>query len=170
MLTGLIPAGFPRSPTYSDPGGVGEAMQRDEPNTMQRKGVTSFSVMCVDDNVLLVEALERRLALEDDFAELYHVADFSNVLGEVLRFQPTVVLLDIDLPGGVDAVAVLNGLVRDAPASRVIVFTGYPSGELVSRTMGLGAWGFVSKGVRSERLINAIRRVVTGEAVIALED
>ncbi|MBC7896831.1 MAG: response regulator transcription factor [Cytophagaceae bacterium] len=129
-----------------------------------------FTVMCIDDNVMLVDALERRLALEPGFGRFYRVDAFVNAADAVAEAQPDVVLLDIDLPGGVDAVELLAELVQRTPQSRVIVFTGHPQGELVSRTMGLGAWGFVSKGIPSDRLIDAIRHVAGGEAVIELED
>jgi two-component system response regulator DesR len=129
-----------------------------------------FTVMCIDDNVMLVDALERRLALEPGFNGFYRVESFADAADAVATARPDVVLLDIDLPGGVDAVELLAELVRRTPQSRVIVFTGHPQGELVSRTMALGAWGFVSKGIPSDRLIDAIRRVATGEAVIELED
>jgi two-component system, NarL family, response regulator DesR len=132
--------------------------------------VAPFTLMCIDDNLLLVEALERRLRLEPGFTALYRVDDFSQATAAVRELRPTVVLLDIDLPGGVDAIAVLEEIVTSAPDSRVIVFTGYPQGALVSRTMSLGAWGFVSKGVPSDRLMRAIHRVVSGEAVIELDD
>ena len=129
-----------------------------------------FTGMCIDDNVMLVDALERRLALEPGFNGFFRVEEFSDAADAVAEVRPDVVLLDIDLPGGVDAVALLAELVRRTPQSRVIVFTGHPQGELVSRTMALGAWGFVSKGIPSDRLIWAIRHVAEGEAVIELED
>lgn len=128
-----------------------------------------FTLMCIDDNVMLVDALERRLALEPGFVAFYRVDVFLNAADAVAQARPDVVLLDIDLPG-VDAVELLAELVRRTPESRVIVFTGHPQGELVSRTMALGAWGFVSKGIPSDRLIEAIRHVAGGEAVIELED
>ena len=130
----------------------------------------SFSVMCIDDNVLLIDALERRLNMEPGFAGFYRVDDLNSAVDAATRLQPSVVLLDIDLPGGVDAMGILDGLVERLPASRVLVFTGYPSGDLVRRTMSRGAWGFVSKGTTSDRLIGAIRRVVDGQAVIELEE
>jgi DNA-binding NarL/FixJ family response regulator len=126
--------------------------------------------MCIDDNVLLIDALERRLNLEPGFTGLHRVDDLASSVEEVAQRQPSVVLLDIDLPGGVDALSILDELVQRLPASRVLVFTGYPSGDLVRRTMSRGAWGFVSKGTTSERLIGAIRRVVAGQAVIELEE
>lgn len=130
---------------------------------------TPFSVMCIDDNVLLVDALERRLNLEPGFTGLQRVENLATAVEEATRSNPSVVLLDIDLPGGVDAMSILDQFVQRLPASRVLVFTGYPTGDLVRRAMSRGAWGFVSKGTTSDTLISAIRRVVAGQAVIELE-
>ena len=131
---------------------------------------TPFTVMCIDDNVLLVDALERRLNLEPGFGGLQRVDDLSRAVDMAASTNPSVVLLDVDLPGGVDAMGILDQIVQRLPNSRVVVFTGYPTGDLVRRTMSRGAWGFVSKGVTSDRLIAAIRRVVAGQAVIELEE
>lgn len=137
---------------------------------MASMDATPFSVMCIDDNVLLVDALERRLNLEPGFTGLHRVENMSSVADEVEHLRPSIVLLDIDLPGGLDALSLLDQLVARMPDSRVLVFTGYPSGDLVRRSMARGAWGFVSKGTTAETLISAIRRVVAGQAVIELEE
>jgi two-component system uhpT operon response regulator UhpA len=129
-----------------------------------------FTVMCIDDNVLLVDALERRLNLEAGFSGLQRVQDLARAVDEAAHTRPSVILLDVDLPGGIDAMGILDEIVQRLPDSRVVVFTGYPTGDLVRRTMSRGAWGFVSKGVTSDRLIAAIRRVVAGQAVIELEE
>ncbi len=130
----------------------------------------TFTVMCIDDNEMLCDALERRLELEPGFAGLYRAEAFADAADRAVTVQPDVVLLDVDLPDGVDALTLLRALVRDTPTTRVIMFTGYPDPELVTETMGLGAWGFVSKGVSADRLIEAIHRVRAGDAVIALDD
>ena len=131
---------------------------------------TPFSVMCIDDNVMLVDALERRLNLEPGFTGLYRVQNLASAVEEASRLRPSVILLDIDLPGGIDAMTILAQFVQRLPESRVLMFTGYPSGDLVRRSMAAGAWGFVSKGTTAETLISAIRRVVAGQAVIELEE
>jgi DNA-binding NarL/FixJ family response regulator len=129
-----------------------------------------FSVMCIDDNVLLIDALERRFAIEPGFTALHRADDLAQSVETAVRMEPTVVLLDIDLPGGIDSMKILDQLVERVPATRVLVFTGFPSGDLVRRTMSRGAWGFVSKGTTAERLIDAVKRVVAGQAVIELEE
>jgi DNA-binding NarL/FixJ family response regulator len=129
-----------------------------------------FSVMAIDDNVLLIDALERRFNIEPGFLGLHRVDDLAASVETAVRLQPTVVLLDIDLPGGIDSMTILDQLVDRLPDTRVLVFTGFPSGDLVRRTMSRGAWGFVSKGTTAERLIGAVKRVVAGQAVIELEE
>jgi two-component system response regulator NreC len=131
----------------------------------------TFTVMCIDDNALLIDALERRLAYEEGFAGMYRAHDdFAGAADRAIIVQPDIVLLDIDLPDGVDSLELLAEMVRNTPTSRVIVFTGYPDAELVNEALGLGAWGFVSKGVPSERVIAAIQSVRRGEAVIAIDE
>ena len=129
-----------------------------------------FTVLCIDDNEMLIDALERRLSLEPGFQRLIRVENFQDAVLVAERTRPSLVLLDVDLPGGVDAMSMLVSLTQQVPDSPVVLFTGYPSGELLARSMSLGAWGFVSKGVGSDRLIGAIRRVLGGEAVIELEE
>ncbi len=130
---------------------------------------SGFSVMCIDDNRTLVDALERRLALEPGFSGLTRVDDFTKAVSMVLQTRPSVVILDVDLPG-VDSFEILADLVAQAPDSRVIIFTGHPTQELVAAALAAGAWGFVSKGIRADQVISAVHRVLAGEAVIALDD
>lgn len=126
-------------------------------------------MLFVDDNEPLIDALESRLALETGFDGLFRAVPLTDAAHTAARLQPDIVLLDVNLPDGIDVFEVLQTIVLHTPDSRVIMFTGHPTAELVTRTMGLGAWGFVSKGVSAERLITAIHRVRRGEAVIELD-
>ena len=131
---------------------------------------TPFTVLVIDDNLLLVEALERRLALVAGFVRLYREDELEGVVEASRRLRPTVILLDVNLPGGRDAMALLQDLVTHAPDTSVIMFTGSAGAGLVTRSMALGARGFAAKGITPDRLMDTIRRVVAGEVVIALED
>jgi len=129
-----------------------------------------FSVLFIDDNEPLIDALEGRLSLEPGFAGLYRAVPLTDAAQTAARLQPDIVLLDVNMPDGINVIQVLQAIVQNAPASRVIIFTGHPTAELVTQTISLGAWGFVSKGISADRLIAAIHRVRRGEAVIELEE
>lgn len=141
----------------------------DRATPVSSTAVTPFSVLCIDDNELLIDALESRLSLEAGFTALHRAKPLTDSVAIVARVSPTIVLLDYDLPDGIDALHVLTRIVRESPASRVIVFTGFPNSQLVTDAMALGAKGFVSKGIESDRLISAIHRVRNGEEVIELD-
>lgn len=125
-----------------------------------------FSVLCIDDNELLVDALEGRLALEPGFRTLHRALPLTAASTIAERERPELILLDYDLPHGIDAIELLDTLHRDAPESRVIMFTGYANGQLIAHAMRHGASGFVSKGASVEHLLDAMRRVRDGETVI----
>lgn len=125
-----------------------------------------FTVLCIDDDLLLVDALECRLNLEAGFLAMYRADPLTDAANTAARVQADIVLLDVNLPHGIDAVQLLITILRDTPHSRVIMFTGRPNAPLVRRTMQLGAHGFASKGISVDRLISAIHRVLGGEKVI----
>ena len=131
--------------------------------------VNRFTVMCVDDSALLVEALERRLSLETGFVAFYRSAEITAAVTEAERLLPTIILLDVNLPGGVDALSMLSMFVQRVPTAHVIMFTGMPTNDLVTRAMYLGARGFISKGVPADRLMTAIHRIVAGDIVVELD-
>ena len=83
--------------------------------------------------------------------------------------RPTIILLDVNLPGGVDALSMLSMFVQRVPTAHVIMFTGMPTSDLVTRAMYLGARGFISKGVPADRLMTAIHRIVAGDIVVELD-
>jgi two-component system, NarL family, response regulator NreC len=125
--------------------------------------------MCIDDHPLLVDALERRLSQEPDFGTMFRVQDYAHVVAEAVAHHPSLILLDHTLPGGLEGFVVLEELVRTLPESRVIIFTGDATRELAAVALSRGAWGVVSKGVMPERLLRALRDVLGGEAVVALD-
>jgi len=132
-------------------------------------GNDAFSVMCIEDNISLIDALESRLMLESGFAGMIRADVLSEAVAVVVDKSPTVILLDYDLPHGLDALQLLQRIVRAVPGSRVIMFTGYPKAQLIADSISLGAWGFVSKGTETDRLISAIHRVRHGEVVVELD-
>jgi len=131
--------------------------------------VNRFTVMCVDDSTVLVDALERRLSLEVGFVALYRCADITAAVTEAERLLPTIVLLDVNLPGGVDALSMLSMFVQRVPTARVVMFTGLLTHELVTRAMDLGARGFIAKSVPTESLMAAMHRIAAGDIVVELD-
>ena len=87
-------------------------------------------------------------------------------LSAVRRLRPDIVLLDVRMPvmNGLEATRQI--LARDA-GCRVIVLTTFDLDEYVYAAVAAGASGFLLKKVTAEQLAASIRRVATGEALLA---
>ncbi len=130
----------------------------------------SFRVLCIDDNVSLIDALESRLLQVRGFAGLTR-ANSAATAASALRAQAVdLVLLDVHLSDGEDPVAAISALRSIAPSAHIALFSGTVNDDLIRRCMDAGASGFLLKGVTPVRLIDAIVRLARGETLVLLDD
>jgi two-component system response regulator DesR len=127
--------------------------------------VKPIRVICVDDNRLMAEAMERRLALETKLEWGGWIENPALAGAAVRDAKPDIVLLDIDMPG-YDAFELLDELSRTAPDVRVVMFSGHIRAEYIHKAVDGGAWGYVSKNESLDDVMDAIRRVAAGEFIL----
>lgn len=121
-------------------------------------------VLCVDDNRLIADAMERRFALESKMVWVGWAGDTISAVDAIRKSRPTIVMLDIDMPG-CDSFALLRELTASVPEVRVLMFSGHIRADYINQAVEGGAWGYVSKNEAMEEILNAIRRVAAGEFV-----
>jgi len=80
----------------------------------------------------------------------------------VEQIKPDVVLLDVRIPDG-DGLKTLGRIKLDHPELPVLIFSAYDNPTYVARAVALGAVGYLLKGIGSETLVDAIKRVAAGE-------
>lgn len=128
----------------------------------------TISVMLVDDQPLLRTGFRLILASEPDMEVVGEASDGETALAQVKALQPEVVLMDIRMPrmDGVEATRrILETYGADAP--KVLVLTTYDNDEYVIEALRAGASGFLLKDTPAESLVDAVRVVRRGEAVVA---
>lgn len=125
-------------------------------------------ILSVDDHPFLFEGLRARLAAEPDLECVGHLGSAANLVQEVKRLQPHVVLLDIAMPGP-DPFEALGDLRKRVPEVKTIVLSAYVRDHYVEAATKAGAWGYVSKADSPDLIVEAIRRVVAGEFVMGTE-
>jgi len=88
-----------------------------------------------------------RLALErtGDFAVVAEAADGAEAIAEAERHQPDIVVLDLSMPV-LDGLEALPAILAVAPATRVVVLSGFDAGKMRERVLALGAIAYVEKG------------------------
>jgi DNA-binding NarL/FixJ family response regulator len=128
----------------------------------------TIRVLLADDQVLLRSSLAMLIAAEDDMEVVGEAGDGSEAIALTRRHRPDVVLMDIRMPGtdGLEATEEILGD-RDAEDVRIIVLTTFELDEYVLRALRAGASGFMLKGIEPTELLDAIRLVNAGEALLA---
>lgn len=124
-------------------------------------------VVVVDDQDLVRAGFRLMLDGEDDLAVVGEAGTGEAAIEVVRRLRPDVTLMDVRMPGAVDGISATRRLLADDdPPTRVIVLTTFDSDEHVYDALDAGASGFLLKNSPPERLLDAVRTVAAGEALL----
>jgi DNA-binding NarL/FixJ family response regulator len=128
--------------------------------------MAQIGVLLVDDDALVRGGLQLILSSADDIVVVGEVDDGSRAVAAVRQHRPDVVLMDIRMAemDGITATAALRKL--DVPP-QVIVLTTFQADEQVMSALRAGASGFLVKDTPPADIINAVRIVASGEAIIS---
>jgi DNA-binding NarL/FixJ family response regulator len=127
----------------------------------------SIRVLVADDQAVSRQGLRMILGSQPDIEVVGEAIDGLDALGQVERKRPDVVLMDIRMPR-MDGLAATR-LLRDDPDVQVIVITTFDLDEYVLQALRAGAVGFLVKDSTPERIIDAVRVVHRGDALISPE-
>jgi DNA-binding NarL/FixJ family response regulator len=133
-----------------------------------RRAPRRVSILCVDDNPEIIEAVRMMLERRRDCEWAGSLERADDLVGFARARDPDIVLLDIDMPGR-DPFDVVFDLASHCPDARVIMLSGHVRKDLVSRAIKAGAWGYVAKRDGGQALLHAIEQVIAGEFAMSAE-
>jgi DNA-binding NarL/FixJ family response regulator len=121
-------------------------------------------VLIADDHTLVREGL-RRVMTEAGFEVVGEAGNGEEAVRLAQAQRPDVVLMDLSLPI-FSGVAATKRIVKELPDTKVLVLSMLSDDAAVSSALGAGAAGYVVKDCTTEELLDAVRRVGKGEAVV----
>jgi DNA-binding NarL/FixJ family response regulator len=123
-------------------------------------------VVVVDDQHLVRTGFRMILEAEDDIAVVGEATDGIDAVEVVARANADVVLMDIRMPklDGIEASARITAATNPP---RILVLTTFDLDEYVHAALRAGASGFLLKDTPPEQLVDAIRIIAAGDAVVA---
>jgi len=127
----------------------------------------SITVLLADDQSMVRAGFRMILESEPDIEVIGEAADGEQAAAATRRLRPDVVLMDIQMPGGDGLEATRRITQRTGPASRVVILTTFEREDYVFEALQAGASGFLLKNAPPERLVDAVRVVAAGDALLA---
>ena len=133
-------------------------------------------VMLVDDQAMVRAGFRLILESEDDITVVGEAADGREAVDLATRCRADVALMDVRMPhmDGIEATARITGAggragstVPPAQAPRVLMLTTFDLDDHVYAALRAGASGFLLKDAPAEQLIEAVRVVARGDALLA---
>ncbi len=130
--------------------------------------MSEIKVLLADDHSLFREGLRSLLEDQDDIEIVGEAEDGLEAIKLVPKVDPTVVLMDINMPV-VDGVEATRVILKKNSSVGIIILTMYPQDEYVFQALKAGAKAYLLKDTRSKKLLEVIRTVHSGQAVISPE-
>lgn len=116
----------------------------------------------VDDHFMVRMGLSASLNAEEDMEVIAEAANGEDAIQAYRKHHPTLVLMDVRLPGmsGAEAVAAIT---REFPDARILMLSTHSGEEEIYRSLHAGARGYILKSAIREELLRAIRQIQDGK-------
>lgn len=128
--------------------------------------MAKLKVLLIDDDALVRAGLRLVLSAAPDIVIVGETDDGAGAVAATREYRPDVVLMDIRMPT-VDGITATAELRRLDPAPQVIVLTTFHADEHVLAALRAGASGFLIKDTPPGDIINAVRLVAAGDAIVS---
>lgn len=123
--------------------------------------MTTTKIIIIDDHQLFREGVKRILDFEDSFEVIAEGDDGSEAVELYEKYQPDVILMDINMPrmNGVEAT---EALLNKFPDAKVIMLSIHDDGSYVTHALKTGALGYMLKEMDADEIVDAIKIVSVG--------
>ncbi|MFE2579200.1 response regulator [Streptomyces sp. NPDC059378] len=128
----------------------------------------TIRVLLADDQALLRHTFRILINSAGDLEVVGEASDGAEAVTLAGTLHPDVVIMDIRMPG-TDGLAATTAICTDPALSdvRILILTTFETDEYVARALRAGASGFLGKDVTADALLDAIRTVADGDALLS---
>jgi DNA-binding NarL/FixJ family response regulator len=126
------------------------------------KGSQRIRILVVDDHPAVRKGLVATLEPESDFEVVGAAASAQEAVELHRQLRPDITLMDLALEGATSGVSAIQQIRKEAPGSKIIVFSALRGDEDIWRALHAGAVTYLSKGTPDEELVHTVREVHAG--------
>jgi DNA-binding NarL/FixJ family response regulator len=125
-----------------------------------------IKVLIADDHKMFRQGLRMMLEMEADIKVVGEASNGVEVQEMAAQLDPDVVLMDINMPPGMDGIEATRRLLEKRPGSAIIVLTMFREDEHIFGAIMAGARGYVLKDADTLEVTRAIRTVAEGGSIL----
>ena len=129
--------------------------------------VDPLRVLLVDDQPIIRSGFAMMLSVEDDLDVVGEAADGREAIEAATERAPDVIVMDVQMPV-LDGIAATREIVARG-LGRVLILTTFDRDDYLFAALTAGASGFLLKNAQAEQLVEAVRAVGHGHALLAPE-
>ena len=126
---------------------------------------SDITVLVVDDQALAREGNALVLDSAPGIRVVGEAADGHEAIQQAAQLEPDIILMDVRMPG-MDGIQATRGIIDRGLRSRVIVLTTFDLDEYAFGALRAGASAFLVKTATHHELVDAVRVVARGEAIV----
>src|SRR3954454_11183483 len=127
----------------------------------------TITIVLADDHRMVRAALRLLLETQEDFEVVADVGDAASALQSVLDHRPSILVLDLNMPGELSGLEAIPRIGELSPETAVVVLTMQSDAGFPRRALRDGARAYVLKESADEELVAAVRRAAAGEVYVA---
>jgi two-component system, NarL family, response regulator NreC len=132
------------------------------PTGEDREGI---SIVLADDHTIVRRALRVLLEEEPDFEVVAEAGDAEEAVRYARGHKPTVLILDLNMPGK-SSLKAIPDLREASPETSIVVLTMQKEPAFARQALQLGVLGYVLKEAADDELVQAVRRAAAGETYL----
>ncbi|WP_433355895.1 response regulator [Microtetraspora malaysiensis] len=130
-----------------------------------RDGADVIRVAVADDQAVVRAGIAAILDAEPDLAVVGQCGDGDTAVRQARELRPDVAVLDVRMPG-LDGITATARITAAVPGTRVLVLTTFGLDEYVFTALRAGASGFLLKDAEPDLVIEAVRVIADGDALL----
>lgn len=123
------------------------------------------TIVLADDHAVVRSALRMLLEAEPDFEVLAEAGDVDTAIRYVRGHKPTVLILDLNMPGR-SSLEAIPGIREASPETEIVVLTMQSEPAFARRALQAGVRGYVLKEAADAELVQAVRSAAAGDTYL----
>jgi len=124
------------------------------------------TIVLADDHTIVRRSLRALLEAEERFEVVAEAADAEEATRKVLAYKPTVIVLDLSMPGGLSSLEAIPRMREASEHTAIVVLTMENEPRFAQEALRAGALGFVLKESADDELVAAIEAALRGSPYV----